>query len=108
MDFIKELQHFVSSLGFRRIQVEGGLLWMKEAEGRLRLIEVIPELLPGQTRVPVSRQEERILHLENQLMIRFGEKTDRLTLMECLMKRRWKRSHRIRISGVLTKAVADC
>ena len=81
MDFIKELQHFFSSLGFRRIQVEGGLLWMKEAEGRLRLIEVIPELLPGQTRVPVSRQEERILHLENQLMIRFGEKTDRLTLM---------------------------
>lgn len=81
MDFIKELQHFVSSLGFRRIQVEGGLLWMKEEEGQLRLIEVIPELLPGQTRVPVSRQEERILHLENQLMIRFGEKTDRLTLM---------------------------
>ena len=47
MDFIKELQHFFSSLGFRRIQVEGGLLWMKEAEGRLRLIEVIPGASAG-------------------------------------------------------------
>lgn len=81
MDFINELQRFLAGQGFKRLQVDGGLLWIKDKEKRIELIEIIPEVLPGQNRMPVSRQEERIQKLENQLMIRFGKKTERLTLM---------------------------
>lgn len=81
MDFINDLQRFLAGQGFKRLKVEGGLLWIKEKDKRIELIEIIPERLPGQNRILVSQQEERIRRLENQLMIRFGKKTERLTLM---------------------------
>lgn len=81
MDFINELQRFLNRQGFVRVKADGGLLWMKEKETRIELIEIIPESLPGQNRLPVARQEERIGRLENQIMIRLGKKTERLTLM---------------------------
>ena len=81
MDFINELQRFFAGRGFKRLKVEGGLLWIKEKEKRIELIEIIPERLPGQNRISIRQQEERIHRLENQLMIRSGKKTERLTLM---------------------------
>lgn len=81
MDFISELQRFLAGRGFRRLEADGGLLWIKERSSHIQLIEVIPELLPGQTRMPVDRQEERIRRLEKQVMLRLGKKTERLTLM---------------------------
>ena len=81
MDFINELQRFLNRQGSVRVKADGGLLWMKEKETRIELIEIIPERLPGQNRLPVARQEERIGRLENQIMIRLGKKTERLTLM---------------------------
>lgn len=55
MDFINELQRFLNRQGFVRVKADGGLLWMKEKETRIELIEIIPERLPGQNRLPVAR-----------------------------------------------------
>lgn len=81
MDFINELQRFLVGQGYQRLQIEGGLLWIKEEGGQIKLIEIIPELLPGQNRMTVGDQEERIHSLERQLMLRFSKKIERLTLM---------------------------
>lgn len=81
MDFVNELQRFLVRYGFQRLHIEGGLLWVKEEETQIRLIEVIPELLPGQNRMTIDSQENRIRELEKQLMIRYSKKIERLTLM---------------------------
>lgn len=81
MEFIEELQRFLAGQGFKRLQIEEGFLWIKEEERQIKLIEIIQELLPGQNRMTIDCQEERIQNLEKQLMIRFCKKIDRLTLM---------------------------
>lgn len=81
MDFINELQQFFVEYGFQRLDIADGLLWIKEEGTQIKLIEVIPELLPGQNRITIDQQEKRIQDLEKQLMIRFAKKIERLTLM---------------------------
>ncbi|MCD8019312.1 MAG: rhomboid family intramembrane serine protease [Clostridiales bacterium] len=82
MDFFNELQKFLAGQGFGRVKTSGGtILWMKEETHLVKLVEVVPEVLPGQDRQPVEQQEETIRRLENQVMIRYGKKADRLTLM---------------------------
>ncbi len=81
MDFLRELQRFFAGLGFRRADTEEGIFWIKEEDDVVKLVEIIPELLPGQDRMPIEKQEAGSERMENRLMIRFGKRVDRLTLM---------------------------
>lgn len=81
MDFIYELQKFLKQLGFLPMEDQNKTIWLKDAGDQIRMIEIVPEILPGQTRCPVSEQESETEQIENAVMLRFQKKVDRLTLM---------------------------
>lgn len=81
MEFFYELERFLYGKGYRKIKTEQGSFWLLDAEDCLRMIEIRPETLPGQDRVPLRKQEEDSRQVENQCMIRFGKRVERLVLM---------------------------
>ena len=80
MDFIQELFHFFKKLGYKRLEYGQEICWLKEEDRCIKLVEIIPELLPGQEKCPVRQTEEVMETLEKELMLRTGKQVDRLTL----------------------------
>ena len=81
MDFINELQKFLKQLGFRPMESQSKIIWIKDTDNGIQMIEIVPETLLGQTRCPVADRESEITQIENAAMIRFQKRVDRLTLM---------------------------
>ena len=85
MDYINALCQFLYERGYRKIKTGKEewdcFLWAKDMDREICLVEIVPERLPGQSRIPVNKQEERIRQVENQLILRYGKKVDRITLM---------------------------
>lgn len=81
MDFINELQRFLRQMGFRLLENEEKILWIKEEYNQVKLLEIVPELLPGQSRHLVKNQQDELAQLGNHMMIRFQKKVDFLTVM---------------------------
>ena len=57
------------------------IIWIKEEDDVVKVIHIVPETLPGQRPQAVEEQEKEIQEREKKLMLRFGKKTERLTLM---------------------------
>ena len=83
MDFIQELERFWRKHGFRRIQYESRILWLREEERDIALVDIVPQPLPGQPVRTVKQLESEMTLLERNLMIRSQKKVNRLTLMLC-------------------------
>lgn len=81
MEFFYELQKIMTRFGFRQINDKTEYLWIRAQQDRLLMVELIPEVLPGQTRLSLAQQEKRIQEAERQLMLKYGQKTERLSLM---------------------------
>lgn len=81
MDFLNELQRFLKQTGFQPLADSDHILWVKEGYDRVNLIEIIPELLPGQTRYPVEKQQMDLSQIEKNIMLRYQKKADSLTIM---------------------------
>ena len=81
MNFINELQRFLRQMGFRLLENEEKILWIKEEYNQVKLLEIVPELLPGQSRHLVKNQQDELAQLGNHMMIRFQKKVDFLTVM---------------------------
>ena len=48
MEFTEALQEFLFHQGFQRIKYDSKILWGKDANGKLSLLEIVPPVLPGQ------------------------------------------------------------
>ncbi|MDO5145587.1 MAG: rhomboid family intramembrane serine protease [Eubacteriales bacterium] len=81
MEFLRELERFLTRRGYRRMKSDFGIFWGKEEGQEVHIIEIRPETLPGQNRYPLYEQEEMTQKMVNQWMIRFGKRVERLTLM---------------------------
>lgn len=83
MVFEQALQSFLLKKGFRRLEHHTRILWVKDQETYLALVDIIPERLPGQPEISIREKEEEIRQIERDIMIRSGRKVERLTLMIC-------------------------
>ena len=89
MQFTDTLQLFLQEKGFKRIRQEGTeglpsrILWIREDEACLALVDIIPEAKPGQPVKPPAQLEEEMTDLVRKLTIRFNQRVERLTLMLC-------------------------
>lgn len=83
MDFVQELQRFWQRQGFRRVEYDSRIVWLKEDKEEAALVDIIPEWLPGQPKIPVNQLESEIKQLEKKLTLHLGKRVDRLTLMLC-------------------------
>ncbi len=81
MEFIVELQRLCAAEGYRRVPEDEKIIWIKEEDDVVKVIHIVPETLPGQRPQAVEEQEKEIQEREKKLMLRFGKKTERLTLM---------------------------
>lgn len=81
MDFVNELQNFLRQLGFQPVGNVSDIIWVKEKANQVHMVEIIPEVLPGQTRRPIEDQQVQSDQIKDNLMVRFQKKVDRLTLM---------------------------
>ncbi len=85
MDYIDALCQFLHKQGYGKVKTGkeewGRILWAKDMGGKICLIDIVPERLPGQRRISVRQQEEWIRRVEDQLMLRYAKRTDRVTLM---------------------------
>ena len=51
MEFTEALQEFLFHQGFQRIKYDSKILWGKDANGKLSLLEIVPPVLPGQKKI---------------------------------------------------------
>lgn len=47
MEFTEALQEFLFHQGFQRIKYDSKILWGKDTNGKLSLLEIVPPVLPG-------------------------------------------------------------
>lgn len=83
MDFTIDLQRYLLKRGFEQIKYNTSILWIRDEGDCLALLDIIPESLPGQPRLSAQAIEDEMAKIENNLMIRFGKRVERLTLMLC-------------------------
>ena len=83
MDYIQGLQLYLTQQGFKKIKYNSRIFWIREEEQVAALVEIIPEWLPGQPRIPASKLEDEAEMAAKNLMIRLGKRVERLTLMLC-------------------------
>lgn len=81
MEFIESLQEFLFHQGFQRINYDSKILWGKEDQGKLSLIEVVPPTLPGQKRFSLEKREKEMSEIERQIMIKYQKKVEHLLLI---------------------------
>lgn len=85
MEVAEALQEFLFHQGFRKIQYDTEydtkIIWGKENDGRVSLIEVIPPVLPGQKKISLKQREEEIAEVERQIMIKYQKKVEHLFLL---------------------------
>ncbi len=81
MDFIVELQRLCGAEGYERVADDEKIIWIKEEDDEVKVIHLVPETLPGQRPQTIKEQEKEITERENRIMLHFGKKTERLTLM---------------------------
>ena len=51
MEFTEALQEFLFHQGFQRIKYDSKILWGKDVNGKLSLLEIVPPVLPGQKKM---------------------------------------------------------
>lgn len=81
MEFTEALQEFLFHQGFLKIKYDSKILWGKEENGKLSLIEVVPPLLPGQPRTTLKQREEEMIDIERQIMLKYQKKVEHLLLI---------------------------
>lgn len=83
MEFVEILQTFLLQQGFQRIKYGSEILWGKEYDGKMSLLEVIPPLLPGQKKVSIKQKEQEMADIERQIMLKYQKRTEHLLLVLC-------------------------
>lgn len=81
MEFVEALQEFLFHQGFQRINYDTKILWGKEEEGKLSLLEIITPILPGQKRTSIEQREKELADIERQIMIKYQKKVEHLLLI---------------------------
>lgn len=81
MEFVEALQEFLFHQGFQRIKYDSKILWGKEADGKLALLEIVAPPLPGQRKISLEQREEELEDIERQLMIKYQKKVEHLLLI---------------------------
>lgn len=81
MEFVEALQEFLFHQGFQKIQYDTKILWGKEEDRKLSLIEIVPPVLPGQKRISLEQRERELTDIERQIMIKYQKKVDYLLLI---------------------------
>ena len=54
MEFTEALQEFLFHQGFQRIKYDSKILWGKDTNGKLSLLEIVPPVLPGQKKMSLD------------------------------------------------------
>ena len=81
MEFVEALQEFLFYQGFQRIKYDTKILWGKEEDKKLSLIEIIPPVLPGQRRISLKQREKEFIDIERQIMIKYQKRVEHLLLI---------------------------
>ncbi len=64
MEFVEILQEFLFHQGFQKIKYDTKILWGKEEDGKLSLLEIVPPVLPGQKRISLEQREREFTDIE--------------------------------------------
>ena len=81
MEFVEALQEFLLHQGFLKVKYDSKILWGKEQDGKLSLLEIVPPILPGQRRTSLKQREEEMTDIERQIMLKYQKKVERLLLI---------------------------
>lgn len=81
MEFTEALQEFLFHQGFQRIKYDSKILWGKDANGKLSLLEIVPPVLPGQKKILLEQREREMADIERQIMIKYQKKVEHLLLI---------------------------
>ena len=81
MEFTEALQEFLFHQGFQRIKYDSKILWGKDANGKLSLLEIVPPVLPGQKKISLEQREREMADIERQIMIKYQKKVEHLLLI---------------------------
>lgn len=81
MEFTEALQEFLFHQGFQRIKYDSKILWGKDANGKLSLLEIVPPVLPGQKKMSLEQREREMADIERQIMIKYQKKVEHLLLI---------------------------
>lgn len=81
MEFVEALQEFLFHQGFQRIKYDSKILWGKEEDGKLALLEIVTPTLPGQRKIPLGQREDELEDIERQLMIKYQKQVEHLLLI---------------------------
>ena len=100
MEFTEALQEFLFHQGFQRIKYDSKILWGKDANGKLSLLEIVPPVLPGQKKMSLEQREREMADIERQIMIKYQKKVEHLLLI--LRQGKEKKQKVIRMYGFLT------
>ena len=68
MEFTEALQEFLFHQGFQRIKYDSKILWGKDANGKLSLLEIVPPVLPGQKKMSLEQREREMADIERQII----------------------------------------
>lgn len=82
-EFIRELESFLLSAGYRKLADQNGFgaSWVRDTEGVLAMISLVFEELPGQKRIPVADKLEELARDKNRVMIQTSRQVDQLFLL---------------------------
>ena len=81
MEFVEALQEFLFHQGFQRIKYDSKILWGKDANGKLSMLEIVPPVLPGQKKISLEQREREMADIERQIMIKYQKKVEHLLLI---------------------------
>ena len=81
MEFTEALQEFLFHQGFQRIKYDSKILWGKDTNGKLSLLEIVPPVLPGQKKMSLEQREREMADIERQIMIKYQKKVEHLLLI---------------------------
>lgn len=81
MEFTEALQEFLFHQEFQRIKYDSKILWGKDTNGKLSLLEIVPPVLPGQKKMSLEQREREMADIERQIMIKYQKKVEHLLLI---------------------------
>lgn len=81
MEFTEALQEFLFHQGFQRIKYDSKILWGKDTNGKLSLLEIVPPVLPGQKKMSLEQRDREMADIERQIMIKYQKKVEHLLLI---------------------------